>query len=133
MSFGKLTSNGVHLQQHEFKTVQVLLQNGYDVELLHGPAVSVKGLRTPDIMIGGIPWEIKAPEGAGQHTIKHNLQNAARQAENVIIDLFRCKVPEYKAIKEIRYHFDLSKRIKRLKVITKDKIIIDLSKHKGVS
>ena len=114
MAKGILKKNGVHLQRHEYETVQILIENGFDIELIPGPSVSIKGLQIPDIMINGMPWEIKAPEGGVKHTIKHNIQNAAHQSENVIIDLLRCKVEEDRALKEIQYHFNLSKRIKRL-------------------
>ena len=60
------------------------------------------------------------------------MQNAAHQSENVIIDLCRCKLNEDDALKEIQYHFDKAKRIKRLKVVTKTEGIIDFQKHKGV-
>ena len=123
---GVLTTHNVHLQSHEFHSVRILLNNGFDVELI--PPPQIKGLHLPDIMLMGSPWEIKAPEGNGKNTIKHNLQNAAHQSENIIIDLFRCKLADDTAIKDIQYHFQLSKRIKRLKIITKSEKIIDLKK-----
>ena len=123
---GSLTTHNMHLQSHEFHSVRILLANGFDIELI--PASQIKGLHLPDIMLAGVPWEIKAPEGSGKNTIKHNLQNAAHQSENVIIDLFRCKLDEETAIKDIQHHFSLSKRLKRMKVITKSAKIIDLKK-----
>ena len=62
-----------------------------------------------------------------QNTIKHTFQNAGHQSSNVIIDLQRCKLADVDALKDIRYHYKISKRIKRLKVIMKDKNIIDIS------
>ena len=57
MKTGILKTNGVHLQPHEFHTVRLLLDNGYDVELV--PTAHIKGLQMPDIMLNGVPWEIK--------------------------------------------------------------------------
>ncbi len=37
------------------------------------------------------------------------------------------KMADEDALKDIRYHYKISKRIKRLKVIMKDKNIIDIS------
>lgn len=127
---GTLTTNKVHLQSHEFHSVRILLESGFDIELI--PPPRIKGLHLPDIMMSGIPWEIKAPEGGGKNTIKHNIQNAVHQSENVIIDLFRCKLDKSIAIKEIQRHFNLSKRLKRLKLISKNEQIIDLKKTPGV-
>ena len=78
----------VHLADHEYKTVKLLTENGYDVELI--PPSVIKGLRMPDIMINNVPWEIKSPTGNGKHTIKHNLQNATHQSNNIILDLPYC-------------------------------------------
>ena len=118
------------MQTHEFHTVRLLLEVGFDIELV--PTSNIKGLKMPDVMLDGLPWEIKAPEGGGKNTIKHNIQNAAHQSENVIIDLCRCRLDENIALKEIQHHFNLSKRIKRLKVVTKSEEIVDFQKQKGV-
>ena len=126
MKKGNLTQNGVHLKEHEYQTVKLLLENGYDVELV--PTSAIKGLKMPDLMLQGIPWEMKSPEGDGKRTIKNTVQNASHQSENIIIDLQRCKIPEDRALKEIDRYFRLSRRLKRLKVITKDKKILDFSK-----
>ena len=126
MKKGTLIQNGVHLKEHEYKTVKLFLENGFDVELV--PASNIKGLKMPDIMLQGIPWEMKSPEGDGKRTIKNTVQNASHQSENIIIDLQRCKTDEERALREIDRYFRLSRRLKRLKVITKDKRILDFSK-----
>ena len=126
MKKGTLIQNGVHLKEHEYKTVKLFLENGFDVELV--PASKIKGLKMPDIMLQGIPWEMKSPEGDGKRTIKNTVQNASHQSENIIIDLQRCKTDEERALREIDRYFRLSRRLKRLKVITKDKRILDFSK-----
>ncbi|MBR1479024.1 MAG: hypothetical protein IJ608_13855 [Lachnospiraceae bacterium] len=123
---GNLTQNGVHLKAHEYETVKILLENGFDVELI--PVSEIKGLRMPDIMMQGIPWEMKSPQGDGKKTIKNTVQNASHQSESIIIDLRRCKIPEDKALKEIDRYFKLSRRLKRLKIITKDEKVLDFRK-----
>ena len=86
MDKGKLTQNGVHLKEHEYRTVKTFLENGYDIELI--PTHEIKGLRMPDIMLLGLPWEMKA--------------------QNIIIDLRRCKANEERALKELRQYFTFS-------------------------
>ena len=49
MKKGTLKTNGVHLRDHEYATVKLLLENGYDVELV--PPSQINGLRMPDIML----------------------------------------------------------------------------------
>ena len=126
MKEGKLTQNGVHLKAHEYNTVKLLLENGYDVELI--PISEIKGLRMPDIMLQGVPWEMKSPQGDGKKTIKNTVQNASHQSENIIVDLQRCKIPEDRALKELERYFRLSRRLRRMKVVTKDKKVLDFTK-----
>ena len=85
-------------------------------------------MNTPDIAINGVVWEIKSPTGGSKHTIKHNLQNAKHQSSNVIVDLRRCKLSDDQAIRELKHHFQLSKRLRRMKIITKSDEILDYSK-----
>ena len=73
----------------------------------------------------GVLWEMKAPEGGGKNTVRHNLERAKKQSQNVIIDLHRCKLSDEQAIKELKHHFKLSKRFKRMKIITKSREILD--------
>ena len=126
METGTLKTNGVHLEEHEYATVKLLLNQGYNIELI--PTSQVKGMRTPDISVNGVLWEIKSPTGNSKNTIKHTLQNASHQANNVIVDLRRCKLPEDQAIRDLEQRYRLSKRIRRMKIVTKDEKIIDLSK-----
>ena len=85
---GRLTQNNVHLEEHEYKTVKFLLEQGYDIELI--PPSRIKNLRMPDLMLMGLPWEMKAPLGDSKHTIKNIVQNASQQSANIIIvALFR--------------------------------------------
>lgn len=80
METGILKTNGVHLEEHEYATVKLLIENGFDVELV--PPSRIKGLRMPDIMIQGVPWEMKSPQGDGKRTIMNTIQNAAHQSGN---------------------------------------------------
>ena len=123
MAKGILKQNGVHLEEHEYATVKFLLDKGYDIELI--PPSRIKGLKMPDLMMQGIPWEMKAPKGAGKNTIKHTLQNAGHQSCNVIVDLRRCKLSVEIAQKELNYSFKMSRRIQRMKIIVDNEKIID--------
>ena len=126
MEKGKLTQNNVHLQDHEFATVKIFLEQGYDIELI--PRSQIKYYRTPDMMMNNIPWEIKAPQGDGKYTAQNTLQGAAGQSRNVIIDLRRCKMSEDIAIKKFEQEFKKSKSIKQMKIVKKNTEILDFRK-----
>lgn len=126
MTKGNLTQNGVHLKEHEYQTVKFFLERGVDVELI--PTSSIKNLRMPDIMMQGVAWEMKSPEGKGKNTIRNTIQNGEHQSNSLIVDLRRIKLDESVAIKELEMHFKLSKRVRRLKIITKDEKLLDYAK-----
>ncbi len=65
MEKGNFIQNGVHLQNHEYATVKLLLEKVYNVELI--PPIQIKGVRTPDLTVNGVVWEMKVPTGAGKH------------------------------------------------------------------
>ncbi len=126
MEVGKIIPNGVVLQMHEMATVVFLTGLGYDIELI--PKSNKSGVHTADIRMLEREWEIKCPRGEGSSLIKNTLQKAARQSENVIIDLSRTKRHQSKCLREIRKEFVYSHRIKRIKVITKMRKVLDLEK-----
>ncbi len=126
MNKGNLIQNGVHMQDHEFQTVKLLLAQGYNIELI--PPSQIKGLRMPDIIMNGMRWEIKAPQGNGKYTVQNTIQNAARQSCNIIIDLHRCRIPEEKAIRDFINEYTKSRYVRRMKIIRKNNEILDFCK-----
>ncbi len=127
MNHGKVVLNDVILQPHEQKTVILLTKLGYDVELI--PKSNKPGTKSPDIKIGKLYWEIKAPKGKGKYLIQKTLHRAARQSENVIVDLQRIKIHQSRCLPELEKHFyKTSRTLKRLKIITKSKKVIDFEK-----
>lgn len=126
MEKGKLTQNKVHLQDHEWKTVKYILEQGHNVTLI--PPMQIKGMDNPDVEIDGVIWEIKSPTGGGKYTMKHTLENAKHQSRNAIVDLRRCKLSDEQAIKELEHHFSLSKRLRRMIIITKAEKMLDYKK-----
>lgn len=111
------------LQEHEMATIKTLLLAGYDIKLL--PPVQGKGIKTPDLTIDGVAWEMKAPTGDGKRTVQNTLIRAGKQAENIIIDLRRSKMSEDRALKEFVKEFTMSKKLKKRKIITKVGEILD--------
>ena len=82
MEKGKLKQNGVHLQDHEYDTVRLFLEIGYDVTLI--PPIQTKGINSPDMEMMGIIWEIKAPLGKSRNTIKRKLASLPENFLTVI-------------------------------------------------
>lgn len=85
--------------------------------------------KTPDLYIlkTHICWELKSPMGNSKHTIQNSLRKAKMQSDNIILDLTRCGLTDSQSISRVK-HYLLTEvhTIKKLKVITKTKEIIDI-------
>jgi len=126
MKRGKISPNGVILEKHEIATVVFLTELGFDVKLI--PQSNAKGVRTPDLIINGVSWELKCPRGQGRWLLENTLQRAVKQSPNVIIDLKRIRIHQTKCLKELEKQFGYSKGLEHLKIITKTRKIIDFKK-----
>lgn len=110
---------GVFPEIHELETAAVFLAEGTDVEFLLPSRI--KGMRTPDVKIDGVLWEIKCPTGNGKKTVEKQLQRASGQSKNIIFDSRRTRLDDIYIKKELREKFQLVTSIKRfiLKVISR--------------
>ena len=61
MRQGVLITNGVILERHEMMTVNFLLRLGLNIELI--PKSNKAGVRTPDLRMEGLEWEMKRGTG----------------------------------------------------------------------
>ena len=48
--------------------------------------------KSADIVMLGVEWEIKCPQGKSKSTIGNQFRNASRQAKNIVIDSRRTKL-----------------------------------------
>lgn len=126
MKKGKIIPNGVILEKHEYKTVLFFTEMGIDVELI--PKSERKGVHAPDIIINELKWEIKSPKGEGKYLMQNTIQKAVKQSKNVIIDLGRTKRSQERCLKELEKEFNNSRSLRRLKIITKSRRILDFEK-----
>ena len=126
MKKGRIIPNGVSLEKHENETVVYFTNLGHDVELI--PPSNTPKAKTPDSMMGGKAWEIKSPQGKSRVTVEHAFKRAAKQSENIIIDLRRTKISTKESIVSVERLFKASRRVRNLKVITRENKLLDFKK-----
>ncbi|GBG96261.1 hypothetical protein [Lactococcus termiticola] len=118
------TEYGAFPEEHEMLTAKIFMHAGFDVLFL-SPRRS-KDMKTPDVEINGVLWEIKSPTGTSKATIDRNIKRAIKQSRNIIIDTRRCKLAD----EEIRHFLVKTEKslagVRRLKLITKRGKIIDI-------
>lgn len=126
MTKGRITPNGVVLEAHENATVVFMTERGFDVELI--PPIQHKGVRTPDIRMNGVDWEMKAPISDGKYTIEHAFRSALKQSPNILFDFRWSKMPQKKCVAEVERRFYDFKKVNRIIIITKTRKLIEFKK-----
>ncbi len=108
---------------HEMRVAEILSLAGHYVEFLEEG-----DLRTADIKLDGIEYEIKSPESFNPNTFEHKLKDATKQSPNLIIDMSRIKkVRDLKVRSFLVNQMRKQKQIKKMIMITKHGQIIDIS------
>jgi len=114
-------------KNHEILSARALAKAGYSIIFLQPD--NRKGVKTPDILLNDVPYEIKAPTG-GLKSIERSLKRASRQSSCVVFDCRRMKIKDSRAVQE-----ELVRRLRRHEVIKSLLLInrygnvIDLNEH----
>ena len=107
---------------HELNVAHILAKANCQVEFL-----LKSNIKTADILLDGVEYEIKSPEAFNTNTLEHTLKDAAKQAPNLIISTKRIKrIKDAKIKMFLINQTHKQKQIKRLLMITKQNQIIDI-------
>lgn len=120
---GTFIVSGRRLWPHELRVAEILTLAGHNIEF-----IEESNLRTADILLDGIEFEIKSPKSATANSLEHLLKKALKQAPNIIIDTSRMKNSRDDNTRKFLVSQARSrKQIKRLIMITKRGQIIDIA------
>lgn len=122
-SIGKLEAHGINLQVHELSTIEFFLERGKNIELV--VPSNTPHNKNADCIMDGLFWEMKCPMGKSLATVEHLFRKAVRQSENVIFDLRYLRMGDTKAVGLLSRLFVMSKRARRIKIITKSGFLIE--------
>lgn len=116
---------GAIVLPHELRTATQLMRRGYKVEFIVPEKVYYR--KSPDILLNGVIYEMKAPIGGQRSTIEQNLKRALRQADRIVFDSHRMKtLPDDIIEVELTKHFKRSSKIKSLLFVRRDGSIVDI-------
>lgn len=89
---------------------------------------NINGAKSPDILMDGVKWEIKAPRIGKLASMERNLKKAYRQSENIVFDSQRMgRLPDKSIQKDLIKQFILTKKMKRLLFVNRKRETIDIS------
>ncbi len=117
---------GINVWKHELSTANALAQAGYVVEFL--PTKDIKDTKSPDILMDGEKWELKAPKTDKLSAIERNLKRATKQSSNIVIDSHRLRKIHDSTIQALLLQkFKQQKTIKKLLFVNRKHQVIDIS------
>lgn|GEM_PF-497702 len=99
--------------QHEIDAAHRLAEKGFTVTFIE--ASNKKKVRSPDILLDGVKWEIKSPTGTGERTIDNKMHDAEGQSSRLILDLTNYPRSDEYALAEVKRR--LYSRVKLSKVL----------------
>jgi len=121
-----IPANLDNIWEHELATAQALAKAGYVVTFLS--VNNIANSPSPDILMDGISWEMKAPRTNTFSAIERNLKRASKQSENIIIDSRRLHGLQDRTIQQfLEKKFSQQKTIKRLLFVNRKREVIDIS------
>lgn len=123
---GKLTTNGVVLQPHEYETVMYFLRCGKDIELI--PESHTPKKPSPDFWMDCLVWESKSPTMNKIKTIERLFYKAVRQSSNVVFDLRRLDGSDAAIWRALEKCFKATRKARRMYIILKDEMLQEYSK-----
>lgn len=112
---------GVQPWPHEERVAKILAAEGYKVEFL-----AKSTIRTADILLDGVEFEIKSPKTSSANTLEHLLKNGLKQSPNLIIDTSCTKMRDDKMRNFLITQMRKTKQIKKMLLVTKCGRIIDI-------
>ncbi|MBO7664579.1 hypothetical protein J6S46_01840 [Candidatus Saccharibacteria bacterium] len=107
---------------HELRVAEILAEAGHKVEFL--PEANLK---TADILLDEVEFEIKSPKAALSNSLEHSLKKAIKQSPNIIVDISRIKHARANNVRRfLLAQANVRTGIKRLIMITGSGCIIDI-------
>jgi len=93
------------------------------------PIIDLPGIKTPDMLMNGEPWEMKTFSRVRWRTVERSFHHAMKQANNVVFDLRGLKNENQEnALRMLVKAFSHSHSAKAMLVITKEEKILSYKK-----
>ena len=116
---------GVNVWPHEIETAKALARSGRTLRFI--PKSEGQYVTTPDIVMDGLAWEMKAPKASSVAAIERNVRRACEQSPNVVLDVRRMKgVPAGALEREARACARRIGALRRLLLVAKDGAVLDI-------
>ena len=112
-------------QPHEIEVAWILARHfGVMVEFLR-PSDGYR-MKTADMVMNGLIWEIKSPIGSGRSTVPNQFRRASKQSRYVVFDARRIHLDESRVLAEVLREAETHRHIKAILFITKAGVVLSI-------
>jgi hypothetical protein len=112
-------------QSHEISAAWILERHYNTVVEFLRPIKGYK-IKTPDMVMGGLMFEMKSPTGKSKATVGEQFRRASKQSKNIVVDGRRTTIPDNEIGKAIRTEALKRKHLHKIIFIMKDKKVVEV-------
>lgn len=117
--------DGANVWPHEMRTAQALAAAGHDVMFVRKSDAPHE--RTADLVMDGMPWEMKAPRSSAIRRVQRTLRDALKQSRNVVFDTRRMgNLPDAAIERELRKWARELRSLDRLVMVCRGGIVVEI-------
>lgn len=123
---GNITIPGdANVWPHEYQTALALAKSGRSVVFIKKSESDHQS--TPDILMDGLTWELKAPTASNIKAVERNLKRGRWQSSRIVFDSRRMKgIPDAAIERELRKHAFALKGIDRVLFVNRRGDVVDI-------
>ena len=114
-------------EPHEIDTAYILASHYQETVKFIVPIDDYKR-KSADIIMLGIEWEIKCPQGASKSTIGNQFRFASKQSKNIILDTRRTKLDYENIVNKVLFEIKKRPSIRKVVLIDKFSKVVEISK-----
>jgi len=103
---------------HEIEAAWILARHFNTVVEFLRPVEGYK-VKTADLVMNGLIWELKSPTGKGRTTVSNQFKRASKQSSHVIFDARRVQLDEDEVLRQVHRELQTRKSVKVVLFITK--------------
>jgi hypothetical protein len=113
-------------EPHEIEVAWILARH-FSCSVQFMKRIDSYKIKTPDIEMLGIQWEMKSPTGNSKTTIRRQFARASKQSKYIVIDSRRSELPETIFENRLRYELSEWRSVKKVILITKAGKVVEIA------
>ena len=112
-------------EPHEVEVAWILARHHNTVVEFLRPMEGYR-LKTADLVMNGVIWELKSPTGKGRTTVPNQFKRGTKQSKHIVFDARRVQLDEASVLAQVRREAQMRRSVKAVIFIGKTGIVIEI-------